>query len=514
MEFKIGVETITSYKRLSYSPWHAIAEFVDNSTQAYFDNKEILDKAFTKEETNLTVNVLYDHLHKTLTVSDNSIGMDMDDVDMALQVGAKSPRSTGRCKYGMGMKTSACWFGDQWEIKTKKLGETKEITVSIDVNKIASGEAKLAPKLIDTGDPETHYTELTIRELHKKLPSRTLSKISRFLSSMYRWDIKQGLLELYFQNSPLSWEDLNDRILKTAEGIPYIKTLDFNVLGHQITGWVAVLGSGSRELAGFTILQNNRVIRGYPESWRPEPIYGQVQGSNDLINQRLVGEVNLDGFDVSHTKDDIVWAGEEEEEIENALYNQCRDYRTVAALPYKGRDERQPSEAAIDAAVDQVVRDLKSDQIVDHIAFTDTETPPEEVVDNTFQAVVDQEKNKTPRIDMQVGKRRILLHLSYDASINDPYVANDITPDEVIKVIVNMNHPYVKFVEEPSAMTNYLRQCIFDAMSTDMARVQKGRVHYNTFQLHKDRLLRIPDQIHDLEPEFLKEDDLDGNHPK
>ena len=40
---KVGPEVITTYRRLAYEPWYAIAEFVDNSTQSYFDNKEILD---------------------------------------------------------------------------------------------------------------------------------------------------------------------------------------------------------------------------------------------------------------------------------------------------------------------------------------------------------------------------------------------------------------------------------------------------------------------------------------
>ena len=43
MKFEIENNIISSYKRLSYDPWYAFAEFVDNSTQAYFDNKEILD---------------------------------------------------------------------------------------------------------------------------------------------------------------------------------------------------------------------------------------------------------------------------------------------------------------------------------------------------------------------------------------------------------------------------------------------------------------------------------------
>lgn len=42
--FQIGFDAITSYKRLAYTPWHAIAEFVDNSTQSYFNNREQLDE--------------------------------------------------------------------------------------------------------------------------------------------------------------------------------------------------------------------------------------------------------------------------------------------------------------------------------------------------------------------------------------------------------------------------------------------------------------------------------------
>ena len=31
------------------TPWHAIAEFVDNSTQSYFDNRQALDAAYKAE---------------------------------------------------------------------------------------------------------------------------------------------------------------------------------------------------------------------------------------------------------------------------------------------------------------------------------------------------------------------------------------------------------------------------------------------------------------------------------
>ena len=46
MERMINIRPTTgvyaTYKRLTYKPWTAIAEFVDNSTQSYFDHEEEL----------------------------------------------------------------------------------------------------------------------------------------------------------------------------------------------------------------------------------------------------------------------------------------------------------------------------------------------------------------------------------------------------------------------------------------------------------------------------------------
>ena len=36
IQLELGLQVIQSYRRLSYTAWHAIAELVDNSTQSYF----------------------------------------------------------------------------------------------------------------------------------------------------------------------------------------------------------------------------------------------------------------------------------------------------------------------------------------------------------------------------------------------------------------------------------------------------------------------------------------------
>ena len=43
MKLELGLDVLRWYKRLPYKPWHALAEFVDNSTQSYFNNKAALE---------------------------------------------------------------------------------------------------------------------------------------------------------------------------------------------------------------------------------------------------------------------------------------------------------------------------------------------------------------------------------------------------------------------------------------------------------------------------------------
>ena len=57
-----AVSVYATYRRLSYRPWNAIAEFVDNSTQNYYDFRSELLEAYRRERRpgKLRINVTYD----------------------------------------------------------------------------------------------------------------------------------------------------------------------------------------------------------------------------------------------------------------------------------------------------------------------------------------------------------------------------------------------------------------------------------------------------------------------
>lgn len=493
MELVFGSEAIRSYKRLAYKEWFAIAEFVDNSTQAYFDNQALLDEAFQRRGESLEVSIIYNRTEDTLTIKDNSIGMDAEELEAALMIAAHHPKENSRCRYGMGMKTSAIWLGEKWEIKTKKLGNPTEYSVTVDVEQVANGNNTLNPEQRPADDPDDHYTEVTIREMHWKINTVKISRIKQFLSSIYRCDIASGKLNLFWQNDPLTWEGFDNRILRDeATNNPYKLPLDFDVEGKRVHGWVAVLESGGRPYAGFSVLQNNRVIKGYPDAWRPASIFGQVDGSNDLINQRITGELNLDGFEVSHTKDEITFYGDEEDELQKKLAEACKPY-IDKARSYRKNDKRQVTDVEVDDAVSQLVNDLSNEALVD--SFNLFETPSPEVIEHTKKTIVDEAKRK-PHRQIRVGDVDLVLRIDRNMSPNDPYCTLDISADAGLIVVVNLAHPYMVLLN--NNLADYLRQCVFDGLAEWKASTKAtGKVEPDRIRVIKDQLLRASYRIHD-----------------
>lgn len=252
---------------------------------------------------------------------------------------------------------------------------------------------------------------------------------------------------------------------------------------------------GSRAEAGFSILSSGRVIKGWPDAWRPTSLYGQIQGSNDLVNQRLVGEIHLDKFDVSHTKDDILWLDNQEDETERLLLEHCGDYREFAKSYRKYMDdERGPSNIEVDVAVKEIIEELESPEMVDKIRITDV--PPVEVFSKTKEKIVENVTKKSKEtFKVKSGGLIITVYISYDLSISDPYVLVESTRDEEVLVIINPMHPHWKMLKASEGVANYLRHCIYDAVSEWKARKMTAPIDSDSIKMFKDALLRVSLEI-------------------
>lgn len=499
MKFEIKNSTIASYKRLSYDPWYAFAEFVDNSTQAYLDHKEEMDTILEKEGEKLKVEIFYNYYDDIIIIKDNSVGMNENELDKALKVGVPPDNPRGRSRYGLGMKTSACWFGNNWSIKTKRLNETYSISVNINVDDISKseGEYELTTEK-ETAKNEEHYTIITIRNLNKSFWGRTLGKITSFLSSMYRFDFSEYGLELFWNGRQLEWEGLEDKLYKNVQGEKAKKSFTFEVNGKEVKGWVGVLGKGnaSRKLGGFSIVQNKRIIE---NSYKPTSIFGdQEDGSNDLVNQRVTGEIFLENFEVSHTKDKIVWQGNEEEDLDKKLGEICADMRELART-LRFTKENETDEFAIykEEAVTQLSSEFKSSELNNYVATI--QPYPENVIKSSYLNIIKSVESEDPVIKVNVGSDgdtiRVVIYFRENSEF-EPYIVTEtaFAENEVV-IIINLLHPHLREMKSADSLTNFIRHCVYDGVSEWKAIKLRGSIQPNTIRFLKDGLLRIPYEI-------------------
>lgn len=497
LKLVIGPEAILSYRRLAYTPWHAIAEFVDNSTQSCFDNREALDSQMSSEQDKvLSVSVVYDRREGFLRVVDNAMGMSLEELERALHVALPPPRTDGRSKYGMGMKTAACWLGNRWTITTKKLGDDHEHSVTVDVEEVAAGNDGGVVYSKRAKPRGNHYTILQVVEMHRVFHGNTIRKIRDFLRSMYRSDLRNGILRLRWREQELTWGRTEEQLYVGKDGQRFRKEFEFEVDGKAVTGWVGILDRGSRADAGFSILQADRVIMGWPDAWRPSSLFGQLLGSNDLVNQRLLGEIHLDGFEVSHTKDSILWRGTQEEEVERKLRKECGDYRDFARLRRKGKEEqRGPSDLEVKAALEEVEKELLSPEMVDKINISVVPSP--EIIEANKDRIIDSVRGSGKaaaegRIGSEPAGIRWKIFLE-GMSPNDPYVVGESAKGDEITVIVNKSHPYwASRLSTAGSVEDYLRQCVYDSVAEWQARAKAAAIDPDTIKLLKDQLLRVP----------------------
>jgi hypothetical protein len=86
------------------------------------------------------------------------------------------------------------------------------------------------------------------------------------------------------------------------------------------------------EIGPRAVFLDYRLLVGV-ELWKPEGLFGSSgEGlTTSLASQRLVGEVHLDDFSVSHTKDSIKWEGNQEELLTDELSKTFEDFKRTAA---------------------------------------------------------------------------------------------------------------------------------------------------------------------------------------
>lgn len=482
-----------TYQHFPYKAWNAVAELVDNSVQSYLDNKTKVSQQLKIDRALFSIRIDYSN-NEMFSIWDNAMGMDLDDLHRAVQLAAPPPNTSGRSEFGMGMKTSCCWLGGRWTVITKKLGSDTEYSVTIDVKEIASNDSHELPVQEKKAGKDEHYTRIEITNMYPRLRTRAQGKTKSNLVELFRTDIEAKLMDLYWNGDQLQPPKIVP--LVTEDGgkeTTWKKDIRFEVDGLPVTGWVCILGEGQRgrERAGFDLCRRGRVIIGRPLGYRPQNIFGEAR--NDLLNQRVYGQLNLNDFPVNHLKDDFLWDGREDD-FQQKLREKVLDYVDFARRyrPSKAGKAGCPSSAIVASTNDEVADELSDEEMTEQLEVVEIMEVQKELDPAFVKAKANylRAQKIEPRI-VEIGSRRFRIYHPEQMSDGDPYFFRQSAADDAIDIFINDNHPFVaaKATDE-SSYVMFVRMCIMDAI-VEHSLLHKGRDFTATFPARlKDQLLR------------------------
>jgi hypothetical protein len=447
-----GVSILSVLRHLNYKPWFALAEFVDNSIQSYVENKEKFRELYG-DSWKLKVNIEVDTSSPgRIVVRDNAGGIPRDAFPRAFRPAVVPPDRSGLSEFGIGMKSAACWFSPRWQVRTKALGEPVERTVKFDIDRIVEDDIEELKIEERPANADAHYTEISLDDLHHVPVGRSLGKIKEHLTDIYRCFIRQGVLELRFGSEVLTYEEptvLSAPYYKDPTGLVQMwrKEINFELGdGLVVKGFAALRDPGNYSRSGFALFRKNRLIEGSgEEGYRPTLIFG-TSGSSSYARLRLFGELHLEGFEVSHTKDGFRWDENEEpllellkehlDSDELALLRQCENYRSLASKKDRGQAATKALDRTGDVLADNIPSVLPAVAEKQPIETQSEPLPPQPAL-----------AQRELRFDFRGEPWLVRIELSDDPgegdwlSISDPGVAQG-GPD-TIDIRLSMAHPFM-----------------------------------------------------------------------
>ena len=494
-----GVGILSVLRHLNYKPWFAMAEFVDNSLQSFFLHEKAL-RRLHGENFRVKVEIEFDRSDDMrIKIRDNAAGIASSEYPRAFRPAELPTQTTGLAEFGMGMKSAACWFAPHWRVRTSALGETVERTIAFNIEEIVKDAIEELDVAESPATEDTHFTEITLFDPHNRLQTRTGAKVKNHLASIYRVFLREGTLELWFDAEKLQYEQpivLSHPYYKTPDGPPRRWHKEFNFdfgQGLKAVGFAALREVASTATAGFALFRRKRLIEGsWDEPYRPEFVFGS---GNSYRKQRLFGEINLEGFEVSHTKDGFKWEDHEQpflellrEELDNEelpLLSQAEGFR-ARAMQRRFRSEAEKANARVAETLEKEVPPVLHAQ---------SELSPS---NEPLPEVLSPASSGTSREFMLTHRGvewKVTLELSFDPGVEDWLSLTDRVPTggapREISVRMALAHPFMqRFCRAESSEIEALERVAAALALAEISARDAGVPQYGTIRRNVNQLLR------------------------
>ena len=492
-----GVSVLSVLRHLNYKPWFALAEFVDNAVQSFVECRETLEALYGKDfKVEVRINIDSSKPGK-VSITDNAGGISQADFPRAFRPAAIPTDTSGLSEFGMGMKSAACWFSPRWHVCTKALGEELVRTVKFNIDEIVNDQLEELDISQEPADANSHFTEIILEDLHHVPVKKTINKIKEHLTDIYRVFIRDDLLDLYFNDELLTYTEpsvLTTPYVKDKGGKPlkWCKDINFDFgEGLSVTGFAALRDPGNFARCGFALFRRRRLIQGSgDEGYRPSLIYGQPGSFRSL---RLFGELHLEGFEVSHTKDGFRW-----DENEQPFLELLKEHLDSDSLPllrqadgYRALASRNARKEAAQKAVDRTT-EVMAEHLPQTLPRVADEPPAYTPTEPLSVKTILAQRELT--IDFRGQQWLIKISLSDEPgesqwlSISDQEGTGETT--NVIEISVALAHPFmVSFAQtDPDDVEALLRVAASLALAEKLARLS-GQKYTGTIRRNLNEIL-------------------------
>ena len=461
----------------------AIGEYVDNSIDSYFKNKELLEKM--DPDFKPYIDITFDSNANTIVIEDNCAGIHKDQEDRAFNIGVVNPNETDIGTYGMGIKVSSFRFTKTWEVVTKPLNESHQKTFKVNLQNILETGKTEDSCVKSDAEP---FTKIILKDVYSgRLPkeAKKLSNIEKYLFEMYRFMILDKKITIKFNGSPLKQEVtkifskryIDDKNGEEKQWITKLPAFDLGtatIKGKKIK--LKTLGGGAYIKAigtnkgqkGFSIFWKNRLVDGHAQKpWMPSTnnyedkklqIYG---ASNQYLAQRLEGYIHLSSqFRVPSTKDGVEWEGLEEILIEKlkaylenatlrgddsgATYDFIKQCSKVNILN-KDEDEDEEEEAPSD---DDLLGGITGEEEI----FEPSPDPKGDEDEPIFEGdgFFESDNKNIFKVKLLESTWNVKIRIIKKENeklykvTNGPHKHQEKLPERDLELTINLNHPFIK----------------------------------------------------------------------
>lgn len=432
---------------LNYEPWFALAEYVDNSVQSFLNNKHQLNN-----QDILEVRISINRASREILIVDDAAGINDKDLQRACQAASVPPDRSGLNEFGMGMKSASFWFARKWALITKSHQEDCIKTIEFDLDRIAEGETQIDVHRLPN-HAGNHGTTIHLKNVVELCHGQTLGKIRKHLADIYRPMILEKTLRLMIgpENEEVLLEATPHEILLAP---PYKKarrveneeeklwSKDISIempCGKKASGRAGIFKTGNSN-AGISLYRRGRAVLGTGDTkWTPKEIY---KFERSFIRQRLWVELNVDGFQVSHTKDGIKWANEEEANFISALKEQLeREPLNLIAQceQYRARDAKLKAQSDSEADLTRAEEEAIQTATFTALDVFEAGISNSEQIDTTDSNPEFETVKKTKKGSIKNSEYREFTH--EDRTWNIKYNIIDEPSDDMYKITTQLGVP-------------------------------------------------------------------------